>query len=41
MIEVAKLYSIEFMSKEGKSVNTLDKKMLVNYSFSRKSGYFN
>lgn len=26
MIEVAKLYSIEFMSKEGKSVNTLDKK---------------
>lgn len=25
MIEVAKLYSIEFMSKEGKSVNTLDK----------------
>ncbi|BCT70125.1 hypothetical protein [Escherichia phage NiC89] len=26
MIEVAKHYSIEFMSKEGKSVNTLDKK---------------
>lgn len=26
MIEVAKLYSIEFMSKDGKSVNTLDKK---------------
>lgn len=26
MIEVAKLYSIGFMSKEGKSVNTLDKK---------------
>lgn len=25
MIEVAKHYSIEFMSKEGKSVNTLDK----------------
>lgn len=25
MIEVAKLYSIGFMSKEGKSVNTLDK----------------
>lgn len=25
MIEVAKLYSIRFMSKEGKSVNTLDK----------------
>lgn len=26
MIEVAKHYSIEFMSKEGKSVNALDKK---------------
>ncbi|QLF80866.1 hypothetical protein F25_0024 [Escherichia phage vB_Eco_F25] len=26
MIEVAKHYSIEFMSNEGKSVNTLDKK---------------